>query len=95
MGAAPAVRGAVCLDAGASTGGFTQVLLEHGAAAVHAVDVGHGQLVARIAGDDRVHDLPGPTSGRSTGRISPPRRRLRSTRTGQWTSSSPTSHSSP
>lgn len=59
MGAAPAVRGAVCLDAGASTGGFTQVLLEHGAVAVHAVDVGHGQLVARIAGDDRVHDLPG------------------------------------
>ncbi len=56
---APAVRGAVCLDAGASTGGFTQVLLEHGAAAVHAVDVGHGQLVERIAGDERVHDLPG------------------------------------
>lgn len=59
LDAAPAVQGAVCLDAGASTGGFTQVLLEHGAASVHAVDVGHGQLVPRIAGDERVHDLPG------------------------------------
>ena len=72
MGAAPAVRGAVCLDAGASTGGFTQVLLEHGAVAVHAVDVGHGQLVPRIAGDDRVHDLPGTNVRTLTVRISPP-----------------------
>jgi 23S rRNA (cytidine1920-2'-O)/16S rRNA (cytidine1409-2'-O)-methyltransferase len=54
-----AVAGAVCLDAGASTGGFTQVLLERGAAAVHAVDVGHDQLVPALAGDARVHDLPG------------------------------------
>lgn len=56
---ASAVKGAVCLDAGASTGGFTQVLLETGAAAVHAVDVGHDQLVDQIAQDPRVHDLPG------------------------------------
>lgn len=54
-----AISGAVCLDAGASTGGFTQVLLSEGAAAVHAVDVGHDQLVAEIASDPRVHDLPG------------------------------------
>lgn len=59
LGVAPAVHGAVCLDAGASTGGFTQVLLEHGAASVHAVDVGHDQLVPQIAGDARVNDLPG------------------------------------
>ncbi|WP_291798534.1 TlyA family RNA methyltransferase [Brevibacterium sp.] len=51
--------GAVCLDAGASTGGFTQVLLSHGAAAVHAADVGHGQLVPLLAQDHRVRDLPG------------------------------------
>ena len=54
-----AVAGTVCLDAGASTGGFTQVLLERGAAAVHAVDVGHDQLVPALARDPRVHDLPG------------------------------------
>lgn len=54
-----AVRGRRCLDVGASTGGFTQVLLTRGAATVTALDVGHGQLVDVIAQDPRVTDLPG------------------------------------
>jgi 23S rRNA (cytidine1920-2'-O)/16S rRNA (cytidine1409-2'-O)-methyltransferase len=44
----------VCLDSGASTGGFTDVLLSRGASLVYAVDVGRGQLDARIANDPRV-----------------------------------------
>ena len=44
----------VVLDAGASTGGFTHCALLHGARFVHAVDVGHGQLDARLAADPRV-----------------------------------------
>lgn len=46
--------GRVCLDIGASTGGFTDVLLTHGAARVHAVDVGHGQLAWKLRSDPRV-----------------------------------------
>jgi 23S rRNA (cytidine1920-2'-O)/16S rRNA (cytidine1409-2'-O)-methyltransferase len=47
-------RGLVCLDAGASTGGFTDVLLQRGARVVYAVDVGRGQLVERLRTDRRV-----------------------------------------
>jgi 23S rRNA (cytidine1920-2'-O)/16S rRNA (cytidine1409-2'-O)-methyltransferase len=51
--------GLVCLDVGASTGGFTDVLLARGAAKVFAVDVGRGQLDPRVAADPRVHSLEG------------------------------------
>ena len=47
-------RGRCCLDIGASTGGFTDVLLTHGAAKVYAVDVGHGQLAWKLREDRRV-----------------------------------------
>lgn len=46
--------GLVCLDVGASTGGFTDVLLRRGAAKVYAIDVGYGQLDARLRQDPRV-----------------------------------------
>lgn len=46
--------GRTCLDVGASTGGFTDVLLSRGAARVYAIDVGHGQLHARLRSDARV-----------------------------------------
>jgi 23S rRNA (cytidine1920-2'-O)/16S rRNA (cytidine1409-2'-O)-methyltransferase len=47
-------QGHVCLDIGASTGGFTDVLLHSGASRVHAVDVGHGQLAWKLRADPRV-----------------------------------------
>ena len=54
-----AVAGRQCLDIGASTGGFTQVLLEKGAAHVTAIDVGHNQMVTTIAADPRVTNIEG------------------------------------
>ena len=47
-------EGRICADIGASTGGFTDVLLAHGAARVYAVDVGHGQLAWKLRQDERV-----------------------------------------
>ncbi len=69
------VRGAVCADIGASTGGFTDCLLQEGAVRVHAIDVGRGQLHEKLRRDERVisrervnarhltdEDLPEPVS---------------------------------
>ncbi|MFC7476072.1 TlyA family RNA methyltransferase [Dankookia sp. GCM10030260] len=47
-------EGRICIDVGASTGGFTDVLLQHGATKVFAVDVGHGQLAWKLRNDPRV-----------------------------------------
>ncbi|MBQ8026217.1 MAG: TlyA family RNA methyltransferase [Oscillospiraceae bacterium] len=49
--------GKVCIDCGASTGGFTDVLLRHGAARVYAVDVGYGQLAWKLRTDERVVNI--------------------------------------
>lgn len=51
--------GACALDVGASTGGFTEVLLERGAARVFAIDVGHGQMAEQLASDPRVTSIEG------------------------------------
>jgi len=51
------VAGKVCLDVGASTGGFTDCLLQHGATRVAAVDTGHGQIAFQLRQDPRVRIL--------------------------------------
>ncbi|MFN8529611.1 MAG: TlyA family RNA methyltransferase [Anaerolineae bacterium] len=48
------IQGTVCADVGASTGGFTDCLLQHGAAKVHAIDVGYGQIALNLREDPRV-----------------------------------------
>ena len=53
------LTGARCVDLGASTGGFTDCMLQNGAAHVHAIDVGHGQLDARLLADPRVTSMEG------------------------------------
>ncbi len=50
----PELEGRVCMDIGASTGGFTDCMLQNGAAKVYAVDVGHGQLAWSLRTDERV-----------------------------------------
>ncbi|MBQ4592718.1 MAG: TlyA family RNA methyltransferase [Clostridia bacterium] len=53
------VTGRICADVGASTGGFTDCLLQRGAAHVYAIDSGHGQLDPKLAEDSRVTNLEG------------------------------------
>ena len=53
------VKGKRCIDVGASTGGFTDVLLKRGAASVTCVDLGHGQLDLSLASDERVTNIEG------------------------------------
>ena len=48
------LSGKVCMDVGASTGGFTDCMLQNGAVKVYAVDVGHGQLAWKLRNDPRV-----------------------------------------
>jgi 23S rRNA (cytidine1920-2'-O)/16S rRNA (cytidine1409-2'-O)-methyltransferase len=64
-------QGLVCLDVGASTGGFTDVLLANGAVRVHAVDVGHGQLAWRLRSDPRVVVYEKTNARRLTAEIIP------------------------
>ena len=56
---APSIDGWICLDIGASTGGFTDCLLRHGAVRVFAVDVGHNQLDWKLRSDPRVVSIEG------------------------------------
>jgi 23S rRNA (cytidine1920-2'-O)/16S rRNA (cytidine1409-2'-O)-methyltransferase len=52
-------NGKICVDVGASTGGFSQVLMERGAKRIYAVDVGHDQLHQRLKGSDRIVSMEG------------------------------------
>ncbi|NNM56045.1 TlyA family RNA methyltransferase, partial [Acidocella sp.] len=63
--------GRICLDVGASTGGFTDVLLTHGAKHVYAVDVGHGQLAWKLRSDPRVTVLEKTNARHLTAQIIP------------------------
>jgi len=65
------VRGATVLDVGASTGGFTDCLLQHGAARVFAIDVGRGQLAWKLRQDPRVHALEGLNARHLTAAVFP------------------------
>ncbi len=53
------LEGLVCMDIGASTGGFTDCMLQHGAAKVYAVDVGHGQLAQKLCENEKVINWEG------------------------------------
>jgi 23S rRNA (cytidine1920-2'-O)/16S rRNA (cytidine1409-2'-O)-methyltransferase len=64
-------RGCVALDAGAAAGGFTRVLLRHGARRVYAVDAGHGQLLGSLRQDPRVVDLEATNLGVLTPEVVP------------------------
>ena len=66
-------KGRVCLDIGASTGGFTEALLERGAAKVYAVDVGREQLHKRLAADARVVSLEATDARTLDSRLVPER----------------------
>jgi 23S rRNA (cytidine1920-2'-O)/16S rRNA (cytidine1409-2'-O)-methyltransferase len=64
-------EGRTCLDVGSSTGGFTQVLLERGAAKIYAVDVGHDQLHKAVRDDPRVVSLEGVNARDLDGELIP------------------------
>ena len=64
-------EGRTCLDVGSSTGGFTQVLLERGAAKIYAVDVGHDQLHEAVRDDPRVVSLEGVNARDLDGEVIP------------------------
>ncbi|MBM4414760.1 MAG: TlyA family RNA methyltransferase [Chloroflexi bacterium] len=70
-GLAALIPGRRCLDIGASTGGFTDCLLQHGAASVVAVDVGYGQLAVAVRADPRV-EVRERTNARTLAPLDPP-----------------------
>jgi 23S rRNA (cytidine1920-2'-O)/16S rRNA (cytidine1409-2'-O)-methyltransferase len=65
------IEGRIALDVGAAAGGFTKVLLEHGASRVYAVDAGHGQLLGSLRQDPRVVNLEATNLGELTRRLVP------------------------